>query len=88
MGYLMKNNDMTVDEALTYLQGIRPIVSPNEAFITQLRGYEIQLAALKAENELKSQQFDKRNMTYSGASVTIGPCLGPSIGPSDRKSVV
>ena len=39
IAYLMKKNDLTVDKALEYVKSKREIVSPNEAFIGQLRKY-------------------------------------------------
>lgn len=39
MGYLMKKNDLTWDEALSFLQMSRPIVQPNESFLQQLKQY-------------------------------------------------
>ena len=36
---------MTVDEALAYVQSVRPIVAPNEAFLSQLKQYEVELLA-------------------------------------------
>lgn len=39
IGYLMKKNEFSIDEALSYVQSLRPIVQPNSAFIEQLRKY-------------------------------------------------
>eukprot|EP01039_Chlorochromonas_danica_P002991 gene2991-3261_t len=39
MGYLMKKNDFTWEEALSFLQMSRPIVQPNESFLHQLKQY-------------------------------------------------
>lgn len=43
IGYLMKSNDFTRDEALLYLQNIRPIIQPNAEFLDQLSEYEKKL---------------------------------------------
>ncbi len=40
IGYLMKNNEMTLNEALDFVKGIRDIVQPNESFMKQLMDYE------------------------------------------------
>jgi protein-tyrosine phosphatase len=39
IGYLMRKNEFTFDEALLFVQSVRPVVQPNEAFITQLQSY-------------------------------------------------
>lgn len=40
IGYLMRKNGFTCDEALCFLQGLRPAVQPNESFLEQLRRYQ------------------------------------------------
>ena len=41
----MKKNELTVPEALEYVKNIRPIVNPNESFISQLNKYHLVLEA-------------------------------------------
>lgn len=86
IGYLMKKNGMTLDEALEYVKTIRPIVMPNLAFMAQLRAYEI---TLEKERQNAVESFDviiPREANASSSSgprtVSIGPCMGPSIEPS------
>jgi Dual specificity phosphatase, catalytic domain len=86
LGYLMKKNSMTLDEALEYVKTIRPIVMPNLAFMAQLRAYE---TTLDKERQNSVECFDKEESreptacSSSGPRVTtMGPSLGPSIGPS------
>lgn len=39
IGYLMKKNEFTLEEALAHVQMIRPIVQPNSSFLSQLEKY-------------------------------------------------
>lgn len=86
LGYLMKKNGMTLDEALEYVKTIRPIVMPNLAFMAQLRAYEI---ILDKERQNSVESFDKETSKEPTALSSSGPrannmrpSLGPSIGPS------
>jgi hypothetical protein len=86
LGYLMKKNSMTLDEALEYVKTIRPIVMPNLAFMAQLRAYEM---TLDKERQNAVESFDKEVLreptacSSSGPRATnMGPSLGPSMGPS------
>ena len=47
MGYLMKTNELTLSEALEHLRGLRPVVSPNEAFMRQLAVFEESLTSTR-----------------------------------------
>jgi hypothetical protein len=40
----MKFHNLTLDESLTALRQIRPVVAPNSAFLASLRKFERQLA--------------------------------------------
>jgi protein-tyrosine phosphatase len=99
MGYLMKTNDMTLDEALEYVKMMRPIVSPNEAFMTQLRTYEQLLQ--KRKNSERANETSQRPEVGSSIGTSaksdilietnkaesVGPSIGPSVVPSVGPSV-
>ena len=41
--YLMRKNEFTLQEAVDYIQSIRPSAQPNESFLSQLESYEATL---------------------------------------------
>ena len=80
IGYLMKKNAMSLDEALSYVKTIRPIVMPNLAFMAQLRAYEL---ILNRERESSNESFDKKCSTDIDPPSAINFLdIGPSVGPS------
>ena len=84
IGYLMKKNAMSLDEALNYVKSIRPIVMPNLAFMAQLRAYEI---ILDRERESSNESIDKKctiniDSPLAVNFLDIGPSVGPSVLPS------
>ena len=87
IGYLMKKNGMSLDEALEYVKSIRPIVMPNLAFIAQLKAYEIRLAKDREnvtdslENSATNRPVLERTVPLNKA-VEIGPSMGPTPNPS------
>jgi Dual specificity phosphatase, catalytic domain len=87
IGYLMKKNGMSLDEALEYVKSIRPIVMPNLAFIAQLKAYEISLAKDR-ENVIECLENSTTNRpVLEGTApreiaVEIGPSMGPTPNPS------
>lgn len=87
IGYLMKKNGMSLDEALEYVKSIRPIVMPNLAFIAQLKAYEISLAKDR-ENVIDSLENSASNgpvlegTVPRDEAVEIGPSMGPTPNPS------
>ena len=81
IGYLMKKNEMSLQEALEFVKSIRPIIMPNLAFMAQLKTYEMQL-----DNErglvVKQSSNASIHCPSSGSSADdIGPAMGPSMGP-------
>ena len=92
IGYLMKKNEMSLNEALDYVQSIRSIVQPNLAFMTQLRAYELQLenernAAAANSSSSSSKLHGSSSMGPSeSAGPSVGPSVGPSTGPGPRPS--
>ena len=43
LAYLMWKENMSFEEALEYLKGLRPIVEPNDGFVKQLKDFEVQI---------------------------------------------
>ena len=87
IGYLMKKNAMSLDEALDYVKSIRPIVMPNLAFIAQLKAYEISLAkdrenAIESLEKTSSNRPALQNILSQDKTPNIGPSTGPSTAPS------
>lgn len=81
IGYLMKNNEMSLDEALDFVKSIRPIIMPNLAFMAQLEAYEILLDKERGP-KIKTSESPSHNCPSSGTIVCdIGPSIGPSLGP-------
>lgn len=73
---------MTFDLFIIKRQSVRPIVSPNEAFLEQLQQYE---KILDTERQLAAT-VTERNTSLGGSSSTrnrsnIGPSIGPSLAP-------
>jgi len=75
IGYLMKKNEFTFDEALAHVQSCRPVVQPNTSFLQQLRTYQPNGNAQQVENP--SEQNGYR-------TVAPGPEPGPQSKPSDE----
>ncbi len=86
LGYLMKKNEMTLEEAMSHVQSCRPVVQPNQSFMTQLEAYDSHLSLARQDDNpnagMDAQLFD-REMT-SNVSVKVGPNppLGPNIDPN------
>jgi hypothetical protein len=68
IGYLMRKNEFTFDEALAHVQSCRPIVQPNTSFVAQLLTYQ--------PNGVSTNQPSEES------SGSVGPELGPQLGPS------
>lgn len=60
IGYLMKKNEMTLEEAVSHVQSIRPTVLPNNSFMEQLRRYEMLLHEQRETEMTMQQSFDER----------------------------
>lgn len=75
IGYIMKKQEMTFDEALSYVQERRPVVAPNEAFLEQLRRYDQILAKLRAD---KPEDFNRPGSSHFPI---VGPTLHARVGP-------
>ena len=74
IGFLMKANELTLKEALDYVQSCRPIVQPNSSFLSQLELYEQQISSKPKSPETKSK---KRNIDAI-SSDDLAPDIGPS----------
>jgi protein-tyrosine phosphatase len=94
IGYLMRKNEMTFEEALAHVQSVRPMVQPNDSFLEQLRRYEVSLSE-KRDREQEAQhsfnlKMDERASKRARVEVAVGPMLpmpsptplGPSVDPS------
>jgi len=73
IGYLMKKNEFTRDEALSYIQTIRPIVQPNSTFMSQLLVYEGQLLSLRSED---TEVTNKSSIISLGPDINATALLG------------
>eukprot|EP01028_Stygiella_incarcerata_P001697 TRINITY_DN1309_c0_g1_i1.p1 TRINITY_DN1309_c0_g1~~TRINITY_DN1309_c0_g1_i1.p1 ORF type:complete len:210 (-),score=54.93 TRINITY_DN1309_c0_g1_i1:270-899(-) len=51
--YLMKRFHITSNSAISYLQGIRPVVAPNYGFVAQLLEYEEKILKVKPRETLQ-----------------------------------
>lgn len=63
IGYLMRKNEFTFDEALAHVQSCRPIVQPNTSFIQQLKTYRPTVTTVEDDKKTSGEQ--------------PGPQLGP-----------
>lgn len=91
IAYLMKKNEFTLDEALNYLQSIRPIAQPNTTFLAQLQDFAVKISEQeKEEKSSKKRSIDMISKDEAG----IGPSVpGPQFpalekGDSDRQSEI
>lgn len=82
IGYLMKKQEMTSAEALAHVRMFRPIVSPNAAFMAQLKRYDEILSLERAKMIERSGGMAPALPAVEavGAIGPVGP-IGP-IGPS------
>ncbi|XP_041916813.1 protein phosphatase Slingshot homolog 3 [Alosa sapidissima] len=66
MAYLMKQQGLTLEEALSYVRECRPIVQPNDGFMQQLQTYSGILSASKQRHSAlwrrKSKDFRQRSV--------------------------
>lgn len=83
IGYLMRKNEFTLEEALAHVQSCRPIVQPNTAFLEQLATYQPNEPQTSSGAETSAQVGPRA----SSQAVDIGPSMGPSVGPSIGPSV-
>eukprot|EP01040_Poterioochromonas_malhamensis_P009794 gene9794-10637_t len=76
IGYLMRKNELTYEEALNHIQMFRPIAQPNESFEQQLKGYQP-----SNDNDLL-HQFSHSDSKPHSTEVAIGPSM-PRSPPSE-----
>eukprot|EP01041_Mallomonas_annulata_P009089 gene9090-18833_t len=79
IGYLMRKNGFTFNEALNHVQSCRPIVQPNYSFTSQLEKYESILkeqAESAEEQYIQSHRSDARKNEHQSFA---GPDIGPSV---------
>eukprot|EP00611_Tribonema_gayanum_P023662 TRINITY_DN5022_c0_g1_i2.p1 TRINITY_DN5022_c0_g1~~TRINITY_DN5022_c0_g1_i2.p1 ORF type:complete len:343 (-),score=59.62 TRINITY_DN5022_c0_g1_i2:27-1055(-) len=81
--YLMKEQGMTLSEAMVYLKERRPCVNPHEAFMAQLAEYEQRLKEQRTkEGQRGGAAAANKAAPASVKKATMAPARGPSIGPS------
>jgi hypothetical protein len=92
IGYLMKKNEMTFEEALSHVQSVRPMIQPNDSFMEQLRRYEVVLNEQRQSEQMKQNSYnqkmsrgsnsegagDERDYKRIRMEVSVGPMLPPS----------
>ena len=83
IGYLMKKNELTYDEALTHIQMFRPIAQPNESFEQQLRSYQ----STTITNTTSSTSSSSVNVYPSGPSMEKVSAIGPVMNPSSTAEI-
>jgi hypothetical protein len=78
----MNKNEMTLEEALSYVQTCRPIAMPNSAFLGQLERYEEVLTAARIQLERDSERYGAASYSSVSALPQAGPQLGPQLDSS------
>lgn len=76
IGYLMRKNEFTFEEALRHVQNCRPVIQPNESFLTQLVRYD---TILQESRRAEEQEAAKYGTVISITDNNIGPAAGPSV---------
>jgi protein-tyrosine phosphatase len=91
IGYLMRKNEMTLNEALGHVQSVRPMIQPNDSFMEQLRRYEVVLNEQREREQLKQQSYNQKMSRGSNSEAdqerdlkrvrmdVSGPTLPPSV---------
>lgn len=73
LAYLMKYNEFTYEEALSYVQSLRPEVQPNSAFVEQLGTFEQQLVLRRvAAAPSTNANYDVSSIPQVGPSIPVG----------------
>ena len=80
----MKDNDFSMDEALSHVVMCRSIVQPNDAFLAQLRKYDNDLRLAKDNGQKNAGQF---TTTIPCVSVQIKPSPCPEVKPESEFDV-
>jgi len=94
IAYLMRKNEMSLDEALEYTKSVRAVIQPNEAFMSQLKAYEAQL---QREREADGHAPPSSSSGGGGGgggggsasrqNASAGPAVGPAVGPAAGPAV-
>ncbi|CAN0005701.1 unnamed protein product, partial [Phaeothamnion confervicola] len=82
VAYLMKARGLSLDDALAYLRRRRPVVNPHEAFLRQLRDFEVALRREReqATAEGRAEAFPQ-DLFGDGGGDGGAPVAGPVRGP-------
>lgn len=91
IGYLMRKNELTYDEALSHVQGCRSIVSPNTAFAAQLKAYQLPKTLSFFPQQQQQQQHSsslgsRDSSNHASLKDDFKPSTDSSRGPSIRYS--
>jgi len=82
IGYLMMKNEFTYNEAFDYVKACRPIIAPNESFITQLIHFE---SILNERRKIEQHNIDKYSLSVSLTNYASNEPVGPAIeGPIEN----
>jgi len=83
IGYLMRKNGFTCDEALAHVQSCRHVVNPNDSFLTQLKRYEKLLREREQLANEEKQKYDLQSSLGGRSKLgSVSTVCGPDIGPS------
>lgn len=69
IGYLMRKNEFTMDEALAHVQMCRPVVQPNSSFLSQLETFQSTLLSSSEPAQ------DSKSSETATVEISIGPCM-------------
>jgi len=90
IAYLMKKNQLSADESLAFVKSVRPIVSPNAAFVSQLHAYGASLLKEQEEQEDAVDRGGREQRRHAsldekeaGCS-SVGPMMVVVAGPPTR----
>lgn len=87
LAYMMKVHGLTYDEALAQARTRRPEIDPNDAFETQLRAFDEQMAAARAKKQAEDGSSGgsgggSSGIRGSGRKRPRGPAIGPARAPA------
>jgi protein-tyrosine phosphatase len=90
IGYLMRKNELTLEEALAHVKSCRPVVQPNSSFLSQLETFQKLLNSPKNIDEALTISKKRTIQDMSPSESDIGPVFareGTSSLPSVELSV-
>jgi protein-tyrosine phosphatase len=78
IGYLMSKNELTYNEAVSFVKSLRSIVQPNSSFETQLQAFLPSKMTATNNFSSSSSKYESVDSKASTSSVPAGPSL-PSL---------